>query len=90
MRCSSIFEGQELVLNMATSIAGSVQVEIQDADGKPIEGFTLNDCAPIFGDSIERVVTWNAASDVSHLAGRPVRLRFVLNDADLYSLRFAQ
>jgi hypothetical protein len=27
-------------------------------------------------------------SDVSKLAGRPIRLRLVIQDADLYSLRF--
>lgn len=82
------FTGKELVLNMATSIAGSVQVEIQDVDGNPVEGFSLNDCSPIFGDSINRVVKWNGNADVSSLADRPVRLRFVLKDADLYSLKF--
>lgn len=82
------FTGQELALNMATSIAGSVQVEIQDVDGKPIEGFTLKDCPPIFGNSIERIVHWNGKSDVSTLTGKPVRLRIILKDADLYSLRF--
>lgn len=83
-----IFQGKELVLNMATSAAGSVQVEIQDVDGKPIQGFTLGDCSPIFGDAVERIVTWNGKSDVFGVADRPVCLRIVLKDADLYSLRF--
>lgn len=82
------FTGKELALNVATSIAGSVQVEIQDADGNPIEGFSLDQCSPIFGDSIKRKVTWSGSTDVSRLAGQPVRLRFVLKDADLYSWRF--
>jgi hypothetical protein len=89
MRTKAVtFKGKELVLNMATSIAGSVQVEIQDFDGNPIEGFGLDGCSPIFGNSIERIVKWNGNSDVSSLADRPVRLRFVLKDADLYSLKF--
>ena len=82
------FEGKELAINFATSAAGSLQVEIQDADGKPIEGFTLDDCPAVFGDEIERVVTWKGGPDLSKLAGRPVRLRFVIKDADLYSIRF--
>ena len=82
------FEGKELVLNVATSAAGFVQVAIHDIDDKPIEGFGINDCSPVFGDALERTVTWKGGSDVSQLAGRPVRLRFVLKDADLYSLRF--
>ena len=83
-----IFEGKELVINFSTSAAGSVQVEIQNADGKPIDGFALSDCPEIFGDAIERVVTWKCGGDVSKLAGKQIRLRFVIKDADLYSLRF--
>ena len=36
------------------------------------------------------VVTWKSGADVSALSGRPVRLRFELKDADLYSLRFSE
>jgi hypothetical protein len=75
-------------LNYATSAAGSVRVEIQDAAGKPIDGFTLAECPEIIGDEIERVVRWKSGSDVSKLVGQPVRLRFALTDGDLYSLRF--
>ena len=41
------------------------------------------------GDEIERVGSWDQGADVSALQGSPVRLRFVLQDADLYALRFA-
>jgi hypothetical protein len=63
-------------------------VEVQAADGQPLPGFSLAECPEIYGDEIERVVAWKGGKDVSSLAGRAVRLRFVLNDADLYSLRF--
>ncbi|MGC9318642.1 MAG: hypothetical protein ACP5KN_11495 [Armatimonadota bacterium] len=83
------FDGERLVLNFSTSAAGGIRVEIQDANGEAIEGFTLDDSDEVFGDEIERTVTWRGGeSDVSALSGRPVRLRFVLRDADLYSLRF--
>ncbi len=82
------FDGKQLAINYSTSAAGSVQVEIQDAAGKPIPGFTLADCPEIFGDAIQQVVAWNGGSDLRQLAGKPVRLRFVLKDADLYSIRF--
>ena len=82
------FAGRDLVLNYSTSAAGQVRVEIQDLSGQPLPGFTLADCPEIFGDHIERVVNWKAGSDVSRLAGTPVRLRFVMKDADLYSIRF--
>ena len=83
-----VFQGKELVLNYATSAAGSLRVEVQDVQGRPAEGFGLADCVEIVGDEIERVVTWRAGSDVGSLSGKPVRLRFALKDADLYSIRF--
>jgi hypothetical protein len=82
------FQGNRLLLNFSTSAAGSLRVELQDVDGNSIEGYTLSDCPPIFGDTIERQVSWKGARDVSKLAAKPVRLRFVLKDADLYSIRF--
>jgi len=83
-----VFEGRELVINFSTSAAGSVRVEVQDAAGAPLDGYTLDECPEIFGDTMERTVRWQAGSDVGSLAGRPVRLRFVLRDADLFSFRF--
>jgi hypothetical protein len=65
-----------------------VQVEIQDPAGKPIPGYGLADCPEIFGDELERVVAWKGGADVGKLAGKPVRLRFVMKDADLYAIRF--
>ena len=82
------FEGKELEMNFSTSIAGSVRVEIQDASGKPISGYALADCPEILGDHLERVVAWKGGTDVSKLAGSSVRLRLVMRDADLYSIRF--
>jgi hypothetical protein len=81
------FTSESLSMNFATSAAGSVKVEIQDANGKAIPDFTLSDCEEHFGDSIERAVVWKSGSDVSPLAGNRVRLRFVLKDADVYSFR---
>jgi len=79
---------RELVLNYSTSAAGSIWVEIQDESGTPIPGFLLGDSDEIVGDEIERAATWQGNSDVGALAGRPVRLRFVMKDADLFSIRF--
>jgi hypothetical protein len=82
------FSGDRLVLNVSTSAAGSVRVEIQTSDGKPAAGFGLNECLEVFGDSIARTVQWKEGRDMGQLAGKPVRLRFVLKDADLYSFQF--
>ncbi|MBD3181629.1 hypothetical protein GF312_05000 [Candidatus Poribacteria bacterium] len=83
-----IFKGDRLIINYSTSAAGSLQVEIQDAKGYPISGFSLSESEEMFGDSLSQAFIWKNGSDVSSLAGKTVRLRFVLRDADLYSIKF--
>ena len=82
------FNGNRLLLNLATSVVGSVRVEIQDPQAEPIPGFTLGDSEAIYGDEIARPATWRGNPDVSALAGKAVRLRFELKDADLYAYQF--
>jgi hypothetical protein len=65
-------------------------VELQDAAGKPLSGFTLAESDELFGDTLHRVVSWKERSDLSGLVGRPVRLHVAMRDADLYSLRFQE
>ena len=84
-----IFSGEKLSLNFATSAVGGLFVEIQTADEKPIEGFSHQDCRELIGDRIDQTVTWKHGTDVSRLAGKPIRLRIVMKDADLYSLQFS-
>jgi hypothetical protein len=84
-----LFAGGNLALNLETSGAGGVQVECQEADGTPIAGYTLADCPPIMGDHLRHIVRWRGSGgDVRPLAGRPVRLRITISDADVYSLQF--
>ena len=83
-----VFSGKALEINFATSAAGALGVEIQDAEGAPIPGFMLEDCPKIVGDRVNRIVSWEGGTDLSRLAGKPVRLRFTMEDADLYAMRF--
>ncbi len=83
-----IFSGKNLHLNFSSSAAGSIVVEIQTPDGKPIAGFTEKECAVIFGDTLSRKVIWKNGADLSKLAGKSIRLKIKLKDADLYSLQF--
>jgi hypothetical protein len=85
-----LFSGQRLSLNYATSAAGSVRLELQDATGQPIPGFSLADAEELYGDSVDQQVAWKNGRDVGPLIGKPVRLRFVLRDADVFSFRFAE
>ena len=75
-------------MNFATSAFGSLRVELQDAGGRPIPGFALADSVELYGDTVARAARWKNGSDLGALAGKPVRLRFVMRDADLYSLQF--
>jgi hypothetical protein len=84
------FKGSKLAMNFSTSAAGGVRVEIQDVEGRALPGFALDDCPPIFGDAIERKVTWKSGGDVGTLAGKPVRLRFELKDADGFAYQFSE
>lgn len=83
-----IFKGRTLMMNYSTSAVGSIKVEIQDEHGKPVPGFALADSTEIYGDEIERAVSWRHGTDVSPLAGRTARLRLAMKDADLYSICF--
>jgi hypothetical protein len=76
----------QLLLNVSTSVAGSVRCELQTPDGTPIPGFTL-----VYGDGIELPVSWRGGqTELKELAGRPLRLKLELKDADLYAIRFGQ
>jgi hypothetical protein len=80
------FSGKELSLNVATSAAGMVKVAIHNPDGTPVPGYTLEDCDLIYGDSLDRVVSWQGNTSVESLSGKPVVLHFVMREADVYSL----
>ncbi len=82
------FKGSRLSLNLSTAASGSVKVELQDTQGNPLPGRSLADCPDIYTDTIDHTVTWSAGSDVSQWQSQPVRLKFQLREADLYSLQF--
>ena len=84
-----VFRGSQLELNVATSATGSVRVELQDANGKPLAGYALDDCPEIFGDTIAKTVTWKDTANVSAFADKSIRIRFEIKDADIFSFRFS-
>jgi hypothetical protein len=82
------FAGNRLRLNIDTGAMGTAFVEIRDAGGKPIPGFTLADCEEIGGNFIDQTVYYKGNPDVSALAGKPVKLYFKLKRAKLYAFQF--
>ena len=91
-----IFKGEQLEINYSTSAAGHIAIEIQSPDGSPIPNFTLKDSSIIQGDAIEQKIYWpgkNSKSDIGgpnlkNLSGFPIRLKFDMKDADIYSMKF--
>jgi len=55
-----------------------------------IPGFSLSDCDPIKTDSIRWVVSWKGNRSLTQLAGKPVCLKFEMQDAKLYALQFSR
>lgn len=92
-----IFKGSNLHLNLATSATGSIRLELQDTRGRPLPGFSLQDSPLIWADEIHHTVVCKrthagaiSGELLDRIAGKPVRLRCLMKDADLYSLSFDQ
>jgi hypothetical protein len=83
-----IFKGDQLTLNLDTSAGGILRAEIQSANGKPIEGYTLTDSDDHNGNSVSIPVRFQGKSDVSGLAGVPIRLHLQMYDCKLYAFQF--
>jgi len=79
--------GGHLEINYVARPGGQVRVEIQDTAGRPLSHFSAGDSDPLEGDEIARNVTWNT-DGIGPFAGRPVRVRFEVKDAKLFSFRF--
>ncbi len=83
-----VFKGNGLEANFVTSGNGGIEIEVQTPAGDPVAGLSAGDCARLRGDCVAGRVRWDATDDLGGLAGRPVRLRILLEDAALYSFRF--
>ncbi len=58
------FAGKQLHVNAAAK-GGTLRVEVQNAAGKAIPGFTLDDSLPLTGDEIDHAMLWEGGRDVS-------------------------
>jgi len=72
-----------LTLN-ADATAGEVRTELQDEEGQPIPGFTLEECEPLREDATEAEVRWKGGN-LAEIKGCPVRLLFEFEGAVLYA-----
>ncbi len=83
------FTGRKLVLNLDTSAEGTARLAVLDRAGNAIPGFGLKDCDFIHtANEVNRVVKWRGNSDLSSLAGKPIRLRFAIKNTHLSAFQF--
>ena len=83
-----VFQGDHLELNIDVAAMGEAMVEVQDEQGHPVPGFTLDECDRVLFNDVAYTVKWKGKSDVSALAGRPMRLRIAMRSAKLYAFQF--
>jgi hypothetical protein len=88
--------GVHLYVNLQTSVAGFVAIELQDdsgdgsGGGQPLEGYGMSDSDKLKGGATSAAASWGGGnrSSLASLAGRRVALRIALADAKLFSVRF--
>jgi hypothetical protein len=76
------FSGAHAFVN--ADVTGEIKAEVIGADGRAIDGFTLDRSRPVTGNGTRLVMTWTGSS-LARLAGTPVRFRFHLKQARLYA-----
>lgn len=81
-------DGPRLLVNVDTGALGSLRVGLLDTGGKPISGFSVDQCDVIRTNSTHADVSWKGGKGFSQLAGREVKLEFSGSRAKLYSFRF--
>ncbi len=83
-----LFEGTVLHLNFESSACGYIRTEVLDADGSALPETYPTKCFEVYGNSVDRSVYFENGTYFLGYMGRPVRLRFTLCEAKLYSMRF--
>jgi hypothetical protein len=88
------FTGKSLYLNLQTALqqwgagAGEVRVELLDGRHNPIPGFGLEEADTLSKTGIDQQVSWQGRTDLSDLAGKPLRLKIHFRNAKLYAFQF--
>ena len=79
---------KRIELNLATSAAGEFQMELCDAAGKALEGFTFADFGEYYGDTVALDAVWGGRELPAGVLRSGFRLRLRMTECDLYSMAF--
>ena len=75
--------GRTLKINAVTKRTGGIRIEVAG-----VESHSFDDCTLIFGDRYWTVVDWKGKTDLGFEEGKPVTLRFKLDQAEIYGIEF--
>ena len=71
-----------LIVN-ADAKNGSLRAEITGPDGKPVEGYSMEECLPVTSDDVSTVVKWRSKTELPEMP-EGLKIRFELNNTSLY------
>lgn len=81
--------GNQLLLNYATSAAGSIRAGILEAEhNRPVPGRSVEDCGALYGNALAEKVRFRGNADLSELRGKRIRLIFEMHDCVFCSFQF--
>lgn len=83
-----VLDGERLVIN-ADAEKGHILVELTDPEGKPIPGYTKEECVPFTQDAIRGDVRWRKKRSLVSLKGKTARIVFHMKTARLYSFKIS-
>jgi len=78
--------GKQVLVN-AEAGGGRVALEVLDAGGRPLAGFSRSDCRALAGDGVRQPVRWRGGSRAPPAARS---LRVLLRNARLYAIRLEE
>lgn len=87
------FAGERLVVNIDAGATGYAQFGFEDEAGRPVPGFSVDDCVYVNGNHVEHEVAWlnpddTLRRDLKGLRGRTLRLVVRMRGASLYAIQF--
>ena len=68
---------------------GEIKVEILDKHGYVIDGYSVKDSDPFTGDEVSHIATWQGNPSINNIGDRPIKLKFYLKNASVFSFQFA-
>ncbi len=81
-------EGPSLLLNIDTGALGHLLLGLLDSHGRPLPGFTAEQCGVLRTNSTRAVASWKGSHDLSSLRGQEVQVVFSGSRTKLYSFYF--